>query len=57
MNIMETIEQDPWIEYLEIKRNGKRKLKRNAPKEIKKAYKLYLKDIKKCKKQNIPIAK
>ena len=54
---METIEQVPWVEYIEIKKNGKRKLKRDTPREIKKAYKLYLKDIKKYTKQNIPIAK
>ena len=54
---MKTNEQAPWIEYIEIKKNGKRKLKKDTPKEIKKAYKLYLKDIKKSKKQNIPIEK
>ena len=54
---MNTNEQVPWIEYIEIKKNGKRRLKRGTPREVKKAYKLHLKDIKKCKKQNIPIAK
>ena len=55
---MKTIEQAPWIDYIELnEKNGKRRLKRNTPKEIKKAYKLYLKDIKKCTKQNIFIFK
>ena len=54
---MQTIEQAPWVDYIKIKKNGKRKLKLFTPLNIRKAYKIHLKDIKKCNKQNIPIAK
>lgn len=55
---METLEQKPWIKYLEInEKTGERILKKDTPKEIKKAYELYLKGIKKIKSKNIPITK
>ena len=58
MKPIETIEQAPWIQYIEIdSKTHKRKLRKDTPKEIKKAYELHLKEIKKCQEQNNPIAK
>ena len=39
-----TLDQTPWIEYLEIdEKTGERVLRKDTPKEIKDAYKKYLK--------------
>ena len=47
-----TLEQAPWIEYIEIdEKSGERKLKKDTPKEIVSAYKKYLKQI--SKKKNV----
>lgn len=54
---MKTIEQEPWVEYLIIKKNGERKLKPFTPLKIRKAYKNHLKEIKKNTDQGIPVAK
>lgn len=52
-----TAEQAPWVEYLVIDKNGKRKLKLNTPLKIRKAYKEHLKTEKECLKNNTPITK
>ena len=44
---IETIEEVPWVEYMEINETtGERKLSRKAPKDIKKEYKKYNKKFK-----------
>lgn len=53
-----TFEQAKWIEYLEIdETTGNRKLKKETPKEIKKMYEEYLKELEKKKQINEPIMK
>lgn len=53
-----TFEQAQWIEYLEIdEKTGKRKLKKGTPKEIKKMYEEYLKELEKKKQVNETIVK
>lgn len=53
-----TFEQAQWIEYIEIdEKTGKRKLKKGTPKEIRKMYKEYLKEIEEKINKNEPIAK
>ncbi len=45
-----TMEQAPWVDYLEIdEKTGKRFLRKDTPKEIKEAYEKYLKEISKEK--------
>ena len=57
VDIMETREQAPWVNYLVIKKNGKRKLRFFTPFKIRKAYKKHLDYIKECSKNGIPISK
>ena len=54
---METREQAPWVNYLVIKKSGKRKLRFFTPFKIRKAYKEHLDYIKECSKNGIPISK
>ncbi len=55
---METLQQAPWTEYLEIdKKTCERYLKEDAPERIKKLYKEYLENIKEKIKANEPITK
>ena len=55
---MYTKEQMPWIEYLEIDETTlERKLRKDAPKEIKEAYQKYLEEIEEYKKKNLHITK
>ena len=55
---METLEQAPWIEYIEInEETGERELRKDAPEEIKEAYELYLKKQDELNNQDIPVSK